>query len=60
MAVFIVPLYTTVHSSVLVRAESPEEALDKVYDAPFPAVEDGQYDEVEPWEIDHENVEVAE
>lgn len=57
MAVFNVPLYATVYSSILVHAESIEDAHDKAFDQPFPSIEDGQYDEVAPWEVDHENIE---
>lgn len=57
MAVFIIPLRTTVYSSILVHAESIEDAYDKAFDQPFPSVEDGQYDEVDTWEVDHENIE---
>jgi hypothetical protein len=57
MAVFKVPLRTTVCTSILVRAESIVDASDKVFEQPFPSVEDGQYDEVGTWEVDHENIE---
>lgn len=57
MTVFIVPLRTTVYSHILVLAESIEDAYDKAFDQPFPSVEDGQYDEVDTWEVDHENIE---
>ena len=55
MAVFNVPLHTTVRSSILVHAESIEDAYAKALDQPFPSVEDGQYDGM--WEVDHENIE---
>lgn len=57
MAVFIVPLYTTVRSSILVHAESIEDAYGKALNQPFPSVKDGQYDEEYTWEVDHENIE---
>nr|DAQ08005.1 MAG TPA: protein of unknown function (DUF4288) [Caudoviricetes sp.] len=57
MTVFNVPLRATVYSSILVHAESIEDAYDKAFDQPFPSVEDGQYDEVDTWEVDHENIE---
>lgn len=57
MTVFNVPLWTTVYSSILVQDESIEDAYDKTFDQPSPSVEDGQYDEVDTWEVDHENIE---
>ena len=57
MPVFKVPLRATVCSSILVHAESIEDAYAKAFDQPFPSVESGQYDEVEAWEVDYENIE---
>lgn len=57
MEVFHVPLRATVYSSILVVAESIEDAYVKAFEQPFPSVEDGQYDEVSTWEVDYENIE---
>lgn len=57
MAVFNVPLRATVYSHILVHAKSIEDAYAKAFDQPSPSVEGGQYDEVDTWEVDHENIE---
>lgn len=57
MTVFNVPLRATVYSSILVHAESIEDAYAKALDQPAPSAEGVQYDEVDTWEVDHENIE---
>ena len=57
MPAFNVPLRATVYSSILVHAESFEDAYSKAFDQPFPPVKDNQFDEVDAWEVDYENIE---